>query len=70
VRSSPRPRRLRVADGVSQRGGSLTDATFFAPHAPHVARKLIDQAAIPAAARAFATDEINRAELMRRITPA
>jgi hypothetical protein len=52
------------------RPDSSTDAAFVAPHAPHVARKLIDQAAIPAAARAFAADEIDRAELMRRITPA
>jgi predicted transcriptional regulator len=63
-------KRCGVTEALVSRLLGVHSATFFAPHTPHVAHRLIDQAAIPAAARAFAAHEIDRAELMRRITPA
>ena len=39
-----------------------------APHTPRVPRVTLDRAALQAAAVAFASGEIDRAELMRRIT--
>ena len=39
-----------------------------APHTPRVPRATLDQAALQSAAAAFARGEIDRAELMRRIS--
>jgi hypothetical protein len=38
------------------------------PHVPRVPRLTLDQAALQAAAAAFVAGEIDRAELMRRIS--
>ncbi|HYA07724.1 MAG TPA: hypothetical protein VEF90_17690 [Xanthobacteraceae bacterium] len=46
-----------------------TEMESVAPRPPRPIRKVIDQSAIPDAARAFAAGEIGRDELMRRISP-
>jgi hypothetical protein len=70
VAVSDRLRKLQTHAQPVLRGNSSGDAAFVAAHTPHIARKLLDEAAIPAAARAFVSGQIDRAELMRRITPA
>ena len=42
--------------------------SFIEPHAPRVPRAILDQTGLQSAAQAFAAGEIDRAELMRRIT--
>ena len=44
-------------------------ARLVEPHAPRVPRVTLDQAVLQAAALAFAAGEIDRAELLRRISP-
>jgi hypothetical protein len=44
-------------------------ATLIEPHVRRVPRTILDRQALPAAAAAFASGEIDRAELMRRIAP-
>jgi hypothetical protein len=43
-------------------------ARLIEPHAPRVPRVIVDQAVLQAAAAAFAAGEIDRAELVRRIS--
>ena len=43
-------------------------AALVEPHVPRTPRVVLDRAALPAAAAAFAKGEIDRAELMRRIS--
>jgi predicted transcriptional regulator len=43
-------------------------AKLVEPHAPRTLRVILDEGALTAAAAAFAAGEIDRAELMRRIT--
>jgi hypothetical protein len=49
--------------------GQNYDNSLVAHHEPRPIRKIVDETAIDAAAHAFAAHEIDRAELMRRITP-
>ncbi|HYA07725.1 MAG TPA: hypothetical protein VEF90_17695 [Xanthobacteraceae bacterium] len=46
----------------------LSDEQFIKPHRPRTIRSVINRAAIPAAAMAFATGVIDRAELMRQVS--
>ncbi len=43
-------------------------AKFLEPHATRTPRVILDEGALTAAAEAFAAGEIDRAELMRRIS--
>ena len=54
---------LRAPPPVFGAGARLIEA-----HAPRVPRTILDRQALPSAAAAFAKGEIDRAELMRRIT--
>ena len=58
-------RRTKSADIL----GAGPDGGFLAPHVYRMPRKIIDEPAALEAAAAFASGEIDRAELMRRITP-
>ncbi len=73
---SPRPgARADKAAKPARRPSTPTPSAFSAgarlvePHAPRVPRVTLDQAVLQAAALAFAAGEIDRAELLRRISP-
>ena len=53
-------------DGAKPLGAS--QAKLAAPHVPRTPRVILDRAVLRAAALAFARNEIDRTELMRRIT--
>jgi hypothetical protein len=72
-KAEAKPAKAKPARSLSESAGDGTKplgagTRFVEPHAPRVPRVTLDQGALAAAAAAFAAGEIDRAELMRRIS--
>jgi hypothetical protein len=67
-----KPRRREGSDEKPDNDGAkplgASQAKLAAPHVPRTPRVILDRAVLRAAAPAFARNEIDRTELMRRIT--